>query len=753
MAALDRLANQRPAGILRRIARAILNVRAEYIKLPGGVEVPRQQSGNYDQLALSPVWSAVNLLAGHLSLVPLNLYRRLPNGGRERATDHPLYNALHSEPAPGMTSYQMRETLNANIELHGVGYLMAGYSNGRYTLYPFNSLHVKPDLEKQEYRVRTADGKEATVPAENMIVFPAISLDGTNPLHVKQLRQRSMALSASYENRATAFNANGALPSGVVTWGPSYDKQDPETKKRLEAKWDELYTSVRNAGKSVFLPDGSTFREIQFNPEQMQMLNSRQFSVQEIARWFRVPPHKIGDLSRATFSNIEHQAIEYIQDSLLPRATKIETRLEISLLTEDERETLFIRHNLDGLQRGDFKTRNEAYKIGKGNGWLTTNEIRRLEDMDPVPAEDGGDTYYMPLNMTPVLIAAPATEDGEPDPADLVDDEEIQKTGLNGAQIKELKAMVADVALGVLTKEAAKNLIMISFPLLEESVIDRLLATVVEGSAVDPARDLPGSMVVRAAIAERRQYHQCRAAATTRRAVTNGYMDPFAKSMDQVLELEIPAVRKAAAEFLPGDLPKFAAFLNEYYSDDNALAQARAGLAPVVIDYVDAIEPAALDEIGAEPVEGSLTNPTESYIDNLAVRHTIASRAPLLQTASEATADPDRDALVEINETLDKWETERAPQYGRDEPIRAEGAFSKLVWQSAGVIEVMWVTFDKSCPSCMALDGKRVGITETFVNKGSTVGAGTESEITVNRQISHPQLHGGCDCGLAAVIQ
>lgn len=392
--------------------------RAKYIKLPGVGKLPRSKYSDQTALTLSGVFAAVGLLAGHLSSIPLNVYRRTENGGRVKDTGTPLWTALHDEPYPGMSSVEFREALVANIEYYGVGYVAITYSGNRYNFMPFNTRNVTPDKQNNQFRIfDESSGKEFTVPGSNMIVFPALSFDGSNPIHMQYKRKRSLSLAISYEERAESFNTNGAMPSGVVTWGEGYNKLQEAERKRLEKHWEQLYQGVKNAGGTGFLPNGSDFKPVEFNPEVLQMLESRKFSIQEIARWFRIPPHKIGELSNATFSNIEHQAIEYVQDSILPRATKIESILTIALIPEEKRDKYFIEFNLDGLLRGDTKSRYEAYSVGKQWGWLSSNDIRKLENMNPLPDQDGGNMYMVPLNMIPanLTMQEPRQKDSAPE--------------------------------------------------------------------------------------------------------------------------------------------------------------------------------------------------------------------------------------------------------------------------------------------------------------------------------------------------
>lgn len=671
------------AGLLERVLFRVLEKRAEHIKLPGwNGKVKRDGHDKYTQLTLSAVWAAVGLIAGHMASVPLNLYRRLPGGGKEKATDHPLWQTLHDEPYPGISSYEFREALYGNIELCGVGYVQVTYNQGRINLLPFNSRHVDPDKEKKVYHIRNAVGTY-DVPAAAMIVFPSFTLDGSSPLNVASHRKRSISLAISYEERAEAYNINGAMPSGVVTWGAGYSKLSKEAQTRLEKKWEELYQGVSSSGGTAFMPEGSEFKPVSFDPEALQMLESREFSIQEVARWFGVKPHKLADLSRATFSNIEHLSIEHVQDTILPRARKSESILTIALIPEDRRAEYFIEYNLDGLQRGDFASRMAAYAVGKQWGWLSTNEIRALENMNPVPDDQGGDEYLVPLNMIP------ASSLGE---------------------------------------------------------------TKITGNNAVSERHNHANLKIRGAVYDRTTYLRYRAAATVRRQITTAYKPAFERAENGILKQEIGPVREAAEKYLPKNLPGFLQFLDGFYNNEEFGKTIKAGVEGVLSDYANQIGSAAAEEIGAELEQDQLSSTVTSYIENVVIRHLSGSKNQLKQVAKEGSSEEEKNAFNDVNQRLDEWSEKRAGKFGDNEPIRAEGAFSKAAWSLVGVQKIVWVTFGESCPYCAQLDGKIIEMTGYFLGKGESVDVEGEGSIITSGKIGHPQLHQGCDCGIAAVI-
>lgn len=673
------------AGLLERAIIKALEKRAEHIKLPGwNGKVKREGHNKNTALTLSAVWAAVGLIAGHMASVPLNLYRRLPGGGKEKATDNPLWRTLHDEPYPGISSYEFREALYGNIELYGVGFVQVTYNRERINLLPFNSMHVNPDKDKKVYHIINSNGTY-DVPAASMIVFPSFTLDGSNPLNVVSHRKRSISLAISYEERAEAYNINGAMPSGVVTWGAGYSKLSKEAQDRLEKKWEEIYQGVSASGGTAFMPEGSEFKPVSFDPEALQMLGSREFSIQEVARWFGVKPHKLADLSRATFSNIEHLSIEHVQDTILPRARKSESILTIALIPEGKRAEYFIEYNLDGLQRGDFASRMQAYAVGKQWGWLSTNEIRALENMNPVPDDQGGDEYLVPLNMIPA-------------------------------------SSLSETNISVNNPNADRN---------------------------DHDHK---NVKIRGAVFDRTKYLRYRAAATVRRQITSAYKPAFERSENGILKQEIGPVREAADKYLPKNLPGFLQFLDGFYNNEEFGKTVKAGVEGVISDYAGQISNAAVEEIGAELDQDQLSSTVTSYIENLVIRHLSSSKNQLRQIARDGSSDEERNSFDDVNQRLDEWSEKRAGKFRDNEPIRAEGAFSKAAWSLVGVQKIVWVTFGKSCPYCTQLDGKIIEMTGYFLGKGESVDVDGKESIITSGKIGHPQLHQGCDCGIAAVI-
>jgi hypothetical protein len=240
-----------------------------------------------------------------------------------------------------------------------------------------------------------------------------LSSDGLVGLSPIQLMRQAIGLGMATEEFGARFFGNDARPGGVL--------QHPgvlgnEAFERLQSSWETRHGGLSNSHRVAILEEGMQYSQIGIPPEDAQFLETRKFQVTEIARAFRVPPHMLADLERATFSNIEHQSIEFVVHSIRPWLVRWEQSIQQQLMLDRDRQKYFAEFVVDGLLRGDTVSRYQAYATGRQNGWLSANDIRTLENMNPV---DGGDIYLVPLNMVPADMAgetmnqdAPAGNDG-----------------------------------------------------------------------------------------------------------------------------------------------------------------------------------------------------------------------------------------------------------------------------------------------------------------------------------------------------
>ena len=218
-------------------------------------------------------------------------------------------------------------------------------------------------------------------------------------------------------DRQGTYVANGAAPGGVLEHPGTI--KDPQ---RVRESWQSTFGGSGNANKIAVLEEGMKYTPIGISPEQAQFLETRKFQINEIARIFRVPPHMVGDLEKSSFSNIEQQSLEFVKYTLDPWVIRWEQSIQRSHLSRDEKAVYFVKFNLEGLLRGDYQSRMNGYAIGRQNGWMSANDIRELENLDRIPAEDGGDLYLINGNMLPLknagAFADTPTDDGKEEKTD-----------------------------------------------------------------------------------------------------------------------------------------------------------------------------------------------------------------------------------------------------------------------------------------------------------------------------------------------
>ena len=364
-------------------------------------------------MQLTAVYACVRILAEGIAGLPLHLYKCGKNGSREKAGEHPLYFLLHDEPNPEMTSFVFRETLMTHLLLYGNCYCQIirdgrGQVTALYPLMP-NQMSVDRDEKGQLYYTYLRSGEEADTMRkgtvyllpEDVLHIPALGFDGLVGYSPIAMAKNSIGMGLACEEYGAKFFANGAAPSGVL--------EHPGTIKditRLRESWNAIYGGSKNAGKVAILEEGMHYSPISISPNEAQFLETRKFQVDEIARIFHVPPHMIGDLERSTFSNIEQQSLEFVKYTLNPWVCRWEQALTRSLLNPKEKREYSIKFNVDGLLRGDYQSRMNGYAVGRQNGWMSANDIRELENLDHIPAEQGGDLYLVNGNMIRMTDAA-----------------------------------------------------------------------------------------------------------------------------------------------------------------------------------------------------------------------------------------------------------------------------------------------------------------------------------------------------------
>lgn len=352
---------------------------------------------------VSAVYACVRVIAETIASLPVHVYEVTDNGSR-KATEHPLYRLLHDEPNEEMTSFIWRETMLSHLLLWGNSYsqiIRSGRSKV-VSLYPLIPDKMEVDRDSRgnlTYTYTTNEGKTFSLKPEDVLHIPGLGFDGVVGYSPIALEKSAIGLGIAAEEYGSKFFSNGARPSGILVH-PNTVK-DPSA---LRASWNSAFTGSTNAGKVAVLEENMHFEPLSMPNNEAQFLETRKFQISEICRIFRVPPHMIGDLDRATFSNIEHQSISFAVHTIRPWLVRIEQAMNRALFPDNEKGRFYVQFNLDGLMRGDYKSRMEGYAIARQNGWMSANDIRELENLNPLSDEDGGSVYLVNGNMIPVNV-------------------------------------------------------------------------------------------------------------------------------------------------------------------------------------------------------------------------------------------------------------------------------------------------------------------------------------------------------------
>ena len=345
----------------------------------------------------SAVYSCVRILAESVAGLPLHIYERTVNGSKAINTEHPLYRLLHDEPNREMTSFVFRETLMSHLLLWGNGYAQI-IRDGRgfpVALYPLLPDRVSVDRDKSGEIVYTyqSDKGQVKLRREQVLHIVALGFDGLVGHSPIAMAKNSIGMALATEEYGASFFANGANPGGVLEHPGVLKDRD-----KLRESWQSQFSGA-NSHKLAVLEEGLKFHQISIPPEQAQFLETRKFQLNEIARIFRIPPHMIGDLEKSSFSNIEQQSLEFVKYTLDPWVVRWEQSLQQALILPSEKGRIFIKFNLDGLLRGDYQSRMQGYSTGIQNGFMSVNDVRGLEDMNLLTAEEGGYLHMVNGNM------------------------------------------------------------------------------------------------------------------------------------------------------------------------------------------------------------------------------------------------------------------------------------------------------------------------------------------------------------------
>ncbi len=353
-------------------------------------------------LNLSAVFNATEIISNAIMVMPLMTYKRLDEQGKEIRREHPVFDLLHRRPNPHMHAARFKSLMmvwkllwgnaRAEIEINN-----AGRIKNLWPIHPSRS-HTFKDKEtgRKFHRVLNERGTHTDVPDDRIVHWMGMSTDGLNGLSRIRMGAESMGLSIAQESFAARFFGNNAMP-GLAVMHPK--RLSDKARENMRKSWVATYGG-ENVGSPAILEEGVDIKVFQMPNSEAQFLESRVFSILEIARWFNISPHKLKELSRATFSNIIQQSLEFVGDTIMPHAVENETETTRKLFTEQEQlDGFFCEFMMDSLLRADAVARNKSFAIKRQNGIYNANEWRAKDNEAPIPDGDGGDDYWRPKNM------------------------------------------------------------------------------------------------------------------------------------------------------------------------------------------------------------------------------------------------------------------------------------------------------------------------------------------------------------------
>ncbi len=358
------------------------------------------------------VWACRSVITSSVCQMGWHVFRPTAKG-RERAATNPVDYLLDIQSNPETNAFTFRETLLSNALLWGNGYAeierdLSGRPVWLWQIAPDRVAVDRDQSGQLVYDIANSRQSNTVLPAKDVFHLKGVG-DGITGQSVIQYAKQSLGLGMGAEVFGSSFLGNGLAPS-VIFKHPAV--MGPEAQKNFLDFFAKWFGGPRKAGKPFIAEEGMEPQVISVSPEDAQLLETRAFQILEVCRWFNVKPHKIAELTRATFSNIEEQNIEHVTDTCMPWVLRLEQEANVKLFGYENRQRLYTKMNVGSLLRGKMAERNAAYATGRQWGWLSVNDVRTWEDLNPLPAHIG-DTYLVPSNMVAVPLDAALAQQQE----------------------------------------------------------------------------------------------------------------------------------------------------------------------------------------------------------------------------------------------------------------------------------------------------------------------------------------------------
>jgi len=641
-------------------------------------------------LESTPVWNAIWIIATTIGSLPLPVFQRLDDDGKIRAYNHPLYKLLHDTPNRYVTSMNYRVAMMLHLLTRGNHYAEIEFNRSGLpvALWPIHPDKIRRVGGKKDphYEVHI-DGIQVLKP-EQVLHIPGMTINGVDGYSPIRMAKEAISLGLAIEEYAARFYANNAKPSLAIKTTKPLSK---EARDRLKNDWQETYGGLSNAHRTALLEEGMDVANLGIPQEDAQFLETRRFQVEEVARIFNLPPHMLKEMTHATFSNIEHQFLEFHTVTLRPWLVNIEQVIKLRLfgaLLESNQQGYFAEFVIEGMLRGDTTARGAFYKDRFWTASITPNEIRIKENENPLP---GGDQLFYPANMVPM--------GGD----DLTREFKFREDG----SVKEMRVVPVATAYGP---------------------------------------DLtPGEEVQRGT--------EYRATAPMRKRIRDAYHKIFVDTAVRTLKGERRNVMSTVKK--NKDNPTFVReWLEKYYQGDHQAFMQKNYRGPMTA-LSEAILPIVAEAVDIDPDEVGVSKDVEIHLEKFSVRESVHSLYSLIEIMDDLRSyrdleDNEYDDYEDaFNSQFDDWEEGRSGTIANWETTRIDGMTTKSVFLAVGVTYLVWAAGVNACPFCSALDGMKVGIDSPFVASGDSVEAGGES-MSVSWNVMTPPVHNGCACSIEA---
>jgi HK97 family phage portal protein len=662
-----------------------------------GTEVDEDTAYTY-----SPYWAGVQIYANVISSLPLPTYERLSDGRKKDAPDHPLYDLLHTQFNPEMTSLVARETLQAHLFGWGNAYCFierdrpGGYPIALWPMDP-SLITLKRDEKSGQlyYEFQMPDGTIEVYNTHQIFHIPGLGYNGRVGYSLVTIARESLGAGIGMDKFQANFLGKAAVPSGALEIPAELSEKG---RQNLRKSLTEEHVDWENKRRPMILEGGTTWKTISLSQEDAEFIANRRFGVEEWARWFNLPVHLLREMTNSSVrANIEEESREAVQYSFRPWAIRWEQEFIRQLYPERDQKRYFTEFNFDGLLRGDANTTSEVFFRGLQSGRYSVNDMLRLDNRNAIGPE--GDRRFVPMALMPLDKVDEMTE-----PQPVV----AAKPG------EKLKGSPED----------------------EDKKTRRVSAAWIRRN---PQRAFSPSG---ASVEKRFETNT----ADARMRITANQERLFVSVIDRLLRKEITAVKRAAKKHLPDDSDGFVSWLRKFYEDQKT--ETRQALEPLVATLLDstfdAINPRyALTGEGGDVLD-DLHRFVEEYAEIASVRHTETSRNQLVDLLKKSEGDTWLDV---VTKRVDEWGTWRAGVYGRHEACQASNALARQIFKAFGVSVVRWLGRCAEGSPCNELDGRSVPIAGLFVRAGDKLADG---EFEVHKDRLHPPLRMGCVCQIEA---